>query len=193
MKIDVENLNRRFPKYPITVDNKGWIYGVWYCGTSWQRVKLHGQYPPTFLDRALALFPEAKEILHVPSGTVCGPGVTVDLISDEVRHPQFVASADNLPFGNETFDLVLSDPPYSDKDAEIYQTGKFPLNGMMRECLRILRPGGYLGILHIYYPSYRRREWKLCALICVVTGFLRQTRIFSILQKRATNETTLSA
>ena len=88
MRIDVESVNLAFPKYPMTVDDKGWIYGVWYCGTSWQKVKLHGEYPPTFLARALALFPDAKDILHAPSGAVIGPGTTLDAISDDNRHPQ---------------------------------------------------------------------------------------------------------
>src|SRR5882672_2394367 len=68
--ISVANLNRAFPKYPITMEDKSWIYGVWYCGTSWTKIILHGQYPPGFLKRALALFPQAKDILHCPSGTI---------------------------------------------------------------------------------------------------------------------------
>jgi hypothetical protein len=85
--IDVQNCNATFKRYPVTVEDKGWVYGVWYCGTSWDRVRLHGQYPPTFLKRALSLFPNAKDILHCPSGTVTH-GTTVDLMRDEVRQPQ---------------------------------------------------------------------------------------------------------
>lgn len=180
--INVENCNRQFPKYPITVCDKGWVYGVWYCGTAWDKVRLHGQYPPTFLKRALSLFPDARDILHCPSGTVIGPGVTVDLMRDEVRCPQIQADASNLPFEENTFDLWLSDPPYTPKDSEKYGCAPFPLGKMVKEAHRVLRPNGYLGLLHTYYPSYRRKEWKLEGLICVVTGFLRATRIFSILR-----------
>lgn len=180
--ISVKNWNKVFLKYPITVEDKGWVYGVWYCGTSWQKVLLHGQYPPGFLNRALALFPEAKEIIHCPSGTLTGPGVTVDLIKDKVRKPSIQASADKIPVPSSKFDLFLSDPPYTDKDSKIYGCNKFPLQGMMKEAKRILKPNGYLGILHTYYPSYRRVEWKLCGLICVITGFQRVTRVFSIFQ-----------
>lgn len=180
MTIDVVNWNREFPRHPMTVHDKGWVYGVWYCGTAWTRVRLHGQYPPNFLKRALALFPDAKRIVHCPSGTVTGPGVTVDLVRDEVRCPQVIASADALPFADNTFDLFLSDPPYTKEDAAKYGCPPFPLNGMMREARRVLEPGGYLGVLHTYYPSYKRSEWELCGLIAVVTGFLRATRMFSI-------------
>jgi len=181
--ISVANVNATFPKYPITMEDKGWIYGVWYCGTAWDRVRLHGQYPPTFLKRAISLFPGAERILHCPSGTVTGPGVTVDAISDAVRCPQIVAMADALPFRDASFDLWLSDPPYTPSDSDKYGCKPFPLGKMMKEAHRVIRPGGFLGVLHIYYPSYRRKTWKLRGLIAVVTGFQRATRMFSIFER----------
>lgn len=180
--MDVDYWNRTFPKYPMTVSDKGWVYGVWYCGTSYQKATLYGEYPATFLKRALALFPQAKNILHLPSGTLLGPGTTIDLFSDKTRRPQIVANAQNIPLRDKTFDLVLSDPPYSEKDSKIYGTTKFPMGKFMKECHRVLKPDGWLGILHTSYPSYRRIEWKLCGLIAVVTGFCRATRMFSIWQ-----------
>jgi SAM-dependent methyltransferase len=182
--IDVQNCNAVNSKYPMTVLDKGWVYGVWYCGTSWDRVRLHGQYPPTFLRRALSLFPAAEKILHCPSGTVTGPGVTVDAIRDDVRCPQIIAQADNLTFEDETFDLILSDPPYTPEDSKKYGCAPFPLGKFMKESRRVLRTGGHLGMLHTYYPSYRRKEWSLKALIAVVTGFQRATRMFSIFEKQ---------
>lgn len=182
--ISVEHCNKVNHKYPMTVEDKGWIYGVWYCGTAWTPVKLYGQYPPTFLKRALSLFPNAKDIIQCPSGTLTGPGVTVDLMRDEVRNPQIQASADNIPLPDNSFDLFLSDPPYSEADSKIYGCSKFPLRGMMKEARRLLRPGGYLGVLHVYYPMYRRQDWDLIGLISVVTGFQRKTRMFSIFRSK---------
>ena len=181
--ISVESVNQAFPLYPITVEDKGWVYGVWYCGTAWAKVKLHGQYPPTFLQRSLALFPMAKAILHCPSGIIVGSGVTVDRMVCSVRKPMIQADAAALPFKSASFDLILCDPPYTRKDATIYGCAPYPMGKFMRESLRILKPTGYLGILHTAYPSYRRKEWKLVALIAVVTGFCRATRIFSVFQK----------
>jgi SAM-dependent methyltransferase len=181
--ISVENVNETFKKYPKTVEDKGWIYGVWYCGTSWDKVKLHGQYPPTFLKRAIALFPHAKDIIQCPSGTITGPGVCVDMMSDDVRHPHIIADAASLPFPDGSFDLYLSDPPYTKKDSTIYGCPAFPMGKFMKEARRVLRVGGHLGVLHTYYPSYRRKEWKLRGLICVVTGFCRATRMFSVFEK----------
>lgn len=181
--MDVAHLNSTFPKYPITVDDKGWVYGVWYCGTSWTKVILHGQYPPTFLKRAIALFPTAERILHCPSGTLQGPGLTVDIHYDEVRRPRIVASADAIPLPDGVCDLILSDPPYTVEDSKKYNCAPFPLQGFMREAHRLLQPGGHLGMLHTYYPSYRRKQWKLVGLIAVVTGFMRATRMFSIFER----------
>jgi SAM-dependent methyltransferase len=182
MPIDVDNCNRTFSKYPVTISDKGWVYGVWYCGTSWDKVRLHGQYPPTFLKRALSLFPTERAILHCPSGTVTTPGLAIDAVSDDVRKPHVIADAANLPLPDNCCDLVLSDPPYTPADSVKYGCAPFPLVGFMREAHRVLRPGKHLGMLHTYYPSYRRKNWRLRGLIAVVTGFQRATRMFSIFE-----------
>ena len=182
--MDVAHWNATFPRYPPTIQSHGWVYGVWYCGTAWTKVTLHGQYPPGFLKRACALFPAATHILHVPSGTVQGPGITVDAKADNARVPQIVALAEHLPFRAQSFDLILSDPPYTPADAAKYQCPPFPIGRFMAEAHRCLIPGGYLGVLHTYYPSYRRAQWSLKGLIAVVTGFSRATRMFSIFQRQ---------
>lgn len=188
MMLSVDNWNQTFSKYPMTVEDKGWVYGVWYCGTSWQKVSLHGQYPPGFLKRALALFPDAARVLHAPSGTLESWALpsghtTFDMVEDDVRKPDVMGDCAALPFDDGSFDLVLSDPPYTKKDSEIYGCPPFPMGRFVDECHRILRPGGYMGMLHTYYPSYRRKNWKLVGLIGVVTGFSRATRIFSIFER----------
>lgn len=181
--ISVENLNRTFPKYPITVTDKGWIYGVWYCPTAWMRTHFYGQFPLTFLKRVLALFPDAKDILHCPSGTVTGPGVTVDLIRDDKRNPQHVASAEALPFQDNTFDVYISDPPYSPADSKKYGCPPFRSRNAMKEARRVLKPNGYYCLLNVRYPSFRRKDWNFIALIAVVTGANRVIRLLSIFQK----------
>lgn len=181
--ICVDNLNRTFPKYPITVTDKGWIYGVWYCPTAWMRTHFYGQFPLTFLKRVLALFPNAKDILHCPSGTVTGPGTTVDMIQDAQRKPQVIASAVALPFPENSFDLYISDPPYSSADSKKYGTPPFKGKVAMMEARRILKPGGYYALLNTRYPTFRRNHWNFIALIAVVTGANRVIRLLSIFQK----------
>lgn len=189
--MDIQNLNKVCKKWPMSftdengdsISDKGWSYGVWYCGTSFTKVKLYGQYPPTFLKRALALFPNAKDILHAPSGSISNMPkghVTLDMYEDDVRRPMFKGDCGSMPFKDNSFDLVLSDPPYSEEDSRLYGCAKFPEKKFMNECRRVLRPVSYLGFLAYHYPSYRRAEWKLEGLFAVVTGFSRRTRIFSV-------------
>lgn len=189
--ISVANYNATFKKYPSLIESKGWIHGVWYCGAFYTST-IYGQYPPTFLKRALSLFPGLDEsrLLQCPSGTLKGPGVTVDLVSDLIRCPQVVASAEKLPFPDDSFDVWLSDPPYSKEDAKKYGTPPFPLRGMMNEARRVLRPGGYLGLLHFYYPTFRRAEWNMVAMIGVCTGSNRKMRVFCVFQSTKGAEST---
>ncbi|MFY9731965.1 MAG: methyltransferase domain-containing protein, partial [Candidatus Acidiferrales bacterium] len=134
-------------------------------------------------DPALALFPGAKDILHCPSGTIEGvPGVTVDKVRDAVRCPQIIADACALPFSGNSFDLILSDPPYSDEDAEKYGTGHFPLRKAMQEFHRVLRPHGHLALLHVMAPSFSTKVWKWVGMIGVLTGTNSRMRVLSIFE-----------
>lgn len=192
--MDISALNRTMKRCPVSftdengdsIADKGWAYGVWYCGTSFTKVKLYGQYPPTFMKRALALFPFAVDILHAPSGSLGNlpeGHVTLDMYDDDVRKPMFRGDCGAMPFADETFDLVLSDPPYTEEDSRLYGAAKFPERKFMSECRRVLRSNGYLGFLAYHYPSYRKEDWKLCGLFAVVTGFSRRTRMFSVFRK----------
>lgn len=191
--MDIENLNATMRKYPQSftdeqgdsIADKGWAYGVWYCGTSFKKSRLYGEYPPTFLKRALALFPTAKAVLHAPSGqleNLPDGHVTMDMYADDVRKPMFQGDVAEMPFFDNSCDLVLSDPPYSEEDSRLYGCAKFPEKKFMSECRRVLKPGGHLGFLAYHYPSYRRAEWQLKGLFAVVTGFSRRTRMFSVFE-----------
>jgi SAM-dependent methyltransferase len=193
--LDIAALNSTMKKYPVSFEgddsivDKGWCYGVWYCGTSFTKVKLYGQYPPTFLKRVIALFPRAVNVLHAPSGSLVDlpfGHVTMDMYEDDVRKPMFQGDCEAMPFAENTFDLVLSDPPYSEEDSRLYGCAKFPEKKFMSECRRVLRPGGYLGFLAYHYPAYHRRDWRLRGLFAVVTGFSRRTRMFSVFESTKT-------
>lgn len=187
--MDAANVNSTFPKYPITVNDKGWVCGVWYCGTSFKKVELYGQHPQTYLKRLVSLFPGSKEWLICPSGiidhgVVLGKNfTTVDLVSRKEGHPQILSNASELPFEDNSFDVVGSDPPYGIEHCKVYEVPKYPRKKAMAEFHRVLKPGGYLCWLDIRYPIYKKRDWNLVGLICIVTGFERVTRVCSIFQK----------
>jgi SAM-dependent methyltransferase len=183
----VAGWNRQFPKYPPITYSHGWVYGMWYTGKGFVKNKIHGQYPPTFFKRALALWPDVPEsrVLHVCAGSV-QHGIRVDL-SPKFR-PSVLANAEQLPFRDGSFDLVLYDPPYDQKNAEIYGVAPKPPKWphTMREMIRVLSPTGHFGVLHWYYPSYSRRKMgiKLVGLIGVCPGFCSAMRAFSIFEKQ---------
>src|SRR5882672_2132413 len=141
----VQHWNRQFPKYPPIMYSHGWTYGVWYTGKGFAKNQLHGQYPPTFLRRILALWPDVAEnwTLHACSGTI-QHGIRVDL--SPRFNPSVVANVESLPFHDESFELILYDPPYDSDNAKIYGVSKKPPQWprTMEEFVRVLVPGGHL-------------------------------------------------
>lgn len=174
--------NHVFNKVPRTVYDKGWIYGVWYCGTSFKKSTYYGQYPPHFLDRVMALFPDKKVVLNLCSGTV-KENVTLDINRD--LNPSVCADAQNIPFKPDSIDLIVFDPPYSKRDAvQYYDVPYISSVKAMRTCLSVLKVGGFFCCLDVRYPSYSRKKgWSLVGLIAVVTGFGKVTRMLSIFRR----------
>lgn len=157
---------------------------VWLCERPFISPAFYGTYPHGFLSKALALFPNAKDILHCPSGSLTGPGVTMDAVRDELRCPQVVGDAAHLPFADNSFDLMMSDPPYKDKDSKKYGMPPFPLHEMMLEAHRVVRPGGYFALLHLWCPSYNYNHWDLDGWVTVITGQQQYVRLFSIFKSK---------
>jgi hypothetical protein len=183
----------KFGKAPAVVTSNGWVYGWWslYAAAKMgTKSGLHGSYPPQFLERALSLFPGAKDILHVPSGSLHDlpeGHVTMDVKTDDVRKPMVAGDCCNqIPFRDESFDLILADPPYSPVDSKLYGCPPFRTMGFLREAQRVLRPGGYLGFLHIYLPQVRKPEnlkWRMRGVITVTLGSHKKGRMFSLWQR----------
>lgn len=185
LKQRADHWNKLFPKIPKTVYDKGWLYGVWYCGTAFKKATYYGQHPVGYLKKVKALFPDLQEsVLHLCSGTV-KEDVTIDL-KRELR-PTICCDAQNLPLRPNSYSLVTFDPPYSKRDANVYYGVPYlSVPKVMKQVLMILKPGGFFCILDVRYPSYHRSEgWRLIGLIGVVTGFGKITRILSVFQKKA--------
>jgi hypothetical protein len=185
----VASFQQRFPKYPGIFEDKGWLYGVWYCSTAFKKSEMYGEHPGNYRNRVIALFPECKEWLHAPGGIVPHGmidgrhHVTVDLVSRKEGFPSIIANVTKMPFKDESFDIVESDPPYGQKHCQVYGTPKYQRYKAMDEFWRVLKPGGYLVWLDTRYPAFKRGRWKQVGLIGVVTGFERLTRICAIYKK----------
>jgi SAM-dependent methyltransferase len=150
---------------------KNLISGVWALE------RPHGPYkckfPNSFLKRLSTLIDfEDKKILHLFCGISQFGTVRVD-INPAVK-PDYVLdlSKDKLPFSDDTFDIVIADPPYVD----------FKPYSFVREAVRVLKPNGFFIVLHwlVYIKPKGCRRW---ACIAVSTGPNHRMRSCNIFRK----------
>lgn len=184
----IENYKRaiEFP-CPLFVAEDGRIVGTWVMGNDY-RVKstFHGGYPPTYLRRIKALFPDKKNALHLFSGrvdTVVFPGVTVD--NNAETGPDIVDDAhrlENVPV--EDFDLVLADPPYSVEDCDHYQCTMVRRNVVMRVLGSRLPAGAHVVWLDQVLPIYRKVDFHVEGYIGMVKSTNHRFRVVTIFRKK---------
>lgn len=159
--------------------------GFWAC----QRPtgKYTGLWPPTLIDRIFDFCGKPDLILE-PFGGKSKLGITTDINLD-VR-PTVLADAQYLPFRDATFDMVLMDPPYEDKFVEYYgklagRKVKFSIYKAIAESCRVIKPLGWLIILHFLIPV-RPKAFNRIATIGVSSGPNKRIRALSIFRKGLT-------
>lgn len=159
-----------FPKYPKLLADKGWLLGVWNIGNNYKGSGYHGAYPPSYLKRIMALFPDAKRVLHLFSGSLPpGDYVRFDRRTDLPNGVDVVGEAEDLSkhFDPGSFDVILADPPYTEADAQKYGTCLCNRNKVVAECAKVLAPGGWLLWMDQVLPMYRKAEWERCIEIAI--------------------------
>lgn len=152
-------------------------FDFWPCGRGAAK-GIWGSFPKGFYARMKAVMGEGS-YLFVCSGSI-SEGVTVDINPE--RKPTVVADAQCLPFADNVFDVVIVDPPYSAKDAEIYGTKHFPAHRALWEAARVARPGGRVGFLHYMVPKTPPGT-KRVGMVAVTCGPCLKIRAFSIFEK----------
>jgi SAM-dependent methyltransferase len=127
---------------------------------------------------------DPARVLHICSGSVRAP-FTVD--RRPTMRPAVVADARALPFLAETFDWAIADPPYSREWARTLYgitARQYPTpGGIVREALRVLRPGGRVGLLHYMVPPYSARAARLVGVWGITVGPGSTIRAWSVLEK----------
>jgi SAM-dependent methyltransferase len=140
-----------------------------------------GGFPLYFEQNLIQLLGYPADILH-PFGGRAEYGVRVDL--DATLEPDFVADAHDLPFPDESFDLVILDPPYSDEEArELYGTPRLRPGVYTAEAVRVLREGGWLCV----YTDREPRRPPRCNHAMRIMVVLRpghSPRVCGVFQKR---------
>lgn len=145
------------------------ITGHWACP------RPHGKYkeiyPPTFIDRLQSIIGsfEGKKILHLFAGS-SKIGVRVD--NNPNVEPDYLIDLEKekLPFNDNSFDIVLADPPYHD----------FKPYSFVKESVRVLKPDGFLCILHflVYIRPKGTKRWACIGVSCGSNTRMRALNIF---------------
>ena len=182
------NYKKSFPNYPPVVVSHGWLYGIWMIGNNYRsKKKYYGEYPPGYLKRVHALFPDMEDVLHLFSGTV-EKGLWKNEVLFDINpdlNPDVVGDAEHLSdyFNANSFDLVVADPPYSAEDAEHYGRPMVSRNKVMKDVHKILRPGGFICWLDQVLPMYRKDQFRLVGTIGIIRSTNHRFRVLSIFQK----------
>ena len=190
MKFDIGNHKRKFPNACMAYSNK-WLYGFWVIGNMYKAPNdYYGEYPPSYIERVMSLFPLYTKILHLFSGAVSPdkyPGTTLDINPN--LNPDICANAEKLSnaLGDRRFDLIMADPPYTVKDAREY--GRYMPEDIRREgtkmpnklkvtseCRKVISDNGVLVWLDTRKPMYRKIHWRYTGLIAVDCGTNRAVR-----------------
>jgi len=148
--------------------------------------KYIGGFPLHFEKKVIRLlgFDEIKDkdkILH-PFGGMSEFGIRVD-IKPEVK-PDFVGDAHNLEmFKDNTFELVILDPPYNEEYSKrLYGTEKPRWKAYTKEAVRVLKEGGYLVVYH-YLATPRVENTVLVKRIFLETRVWHKLRCIHIHKK----------
>lgn len=175
------------------------ITDLWILGRP--KVKYYGAYPGGFLSRARALLGVGPRdpVLHVCSGKVreypfggFGPNdKTLD--ADPGLGPDYcidISVPGRIPPG---FAAYLSDPPYTEEDADHYGTSLFrptvdlpSSSALMLDLLKTVHVGGRVGMLHYEWPGCpetKEVEAIEVAVIAVTTGRRQRMRSYVVMER----------
>jgi len=165
------------------MESDGKVYGWWYFGNQYKRVKgYHGEYPPSYLRRMRALFPSQSPALHVFGGTVpqMEGEVTIDI--NPKLEPMVCCNAQLLPFRPNTFEIVYADPPYTKEDARKYGYKLPNMRLVLRSIRSVVKEDAILVWMDLRVPIFNKHYWDLIGTIGLFTGTNRVVRVCAIFQ-----------
>jgi hypothetical protein len=140
----------------------------------------------------------AKDILGNQDAEIlnlfCGMnkyGFRVDIKSEV--NPDLVCDAHELTkYLNRQFDIILADPPYSNKEAqELYGTPPLHYKKWTSECTKLLRPGGLLIVYHkLMMPNPSPKEYVVVKRVFFAIRTWHLPRIAIYFQKVGVDNST---
>ena len=161
--------NASFPQFPDShfMVSERWVSATWILGNDYRGTGYYGSYPPGYMPRISTMFPDMPRPLHLFSGSLAASvrGITVDRRRTQDVAPKVRAEATALPFLPGSFDLTYADPPYSDTDAERYETVMPDRRKVLYQVHDTTRLGGYLVWMDTMLPMFRKDMWHWCGAI----------------------------
>ena len=182
-----KNYQRTFPDYSPLVAHNGRLYGFWLIGQYYHsKTSYYGSYPHSYLARIRSLFPDCNQILHLFSGSLNEVKMgekTYDI--SNVFAPTIQDDVSNLSkhFAPGTFDLIIADPPYEDKDFAKYGQKPFNKRQVIKDCSEIVVSDGFLVWLDVIFPQFSKMNWELLGVIGLAQSTNHRTRQITIFQK----------
>lgn len=152
---------------------------TWRCGSP-PNTGQRQRYPGRFIANVRRTYPDlvAPDALQMFSGS-SDFGVTTDLRAE--TGADIVAPFDAIPCPDGSFGAVLADPPYADHWQGEWHGDLPKPKHILREAVRLTRPGGLIGILHIIViPAYRELGVERVALHPVLAGPNNAVRVFNV-------------
>lgn len=111
-----------------------------------RRSRYKGGFPLHFEKKLVRLLKPSGLILH-PFGGEAEYGLKVDINPD--LKPDIIADAHQLPFKDNTFSMVVCDPPYDEAHSKkLYNTKSVSYNRYIAEAVRVCKPEGYIVSYH---------------------------------------------
>ena len=174
----------------------------WACGRPMAKYK--GAYPNGFLRRVDALMEVTDEtkVLHLFSGSIQGRENEDTMDISEANNPTFVADArKEFPIESDTYDLIIADPPYDmtttdgvkiDYSDKLWKTEYIKPYSWVSEAIRVLKPGGYLLVLH-HLVYIQPKGATRCGVVSITCGPNTRIRCLSIFRKHTEIEAAIHA
>lgn len=165
-------------------EDGGRLEGLWILGNNYRGSGYHGAFPPGFMRRVRAMFPDFKQMVHLFSGSLPPDPDTIRVDMNPANNPDICADAHDLGFMVRGKHLVVADPPYTGEDCDHYGVPLIRRGVVLGQLRRVLEPGSFLVWLDQVWPMYSKRDWILRGLIGVVRSTNHRARVVTILEKK---------
>ena len=157
---------------------------TWKCINS-PKGKQRQMFPSRFIRNLKKFYPlEGKKILWMFSGAIEEGGDTIDIRPE--TGATFICSYDKIPVKNETYDMVIADPPYNELFAKEWKTDLPKPKHILKEAARITKKDGLILILHcIIIPCYHKEGFGIqrIALHPILCGINNAIRVLNVFKK----------